>query len=241
MKNLVQLSFLVISLFLFASCGNQEKENAESTSSEAQVSQEVMPEIVFENDYAKVVKVSLAPGEALAPHEGEERVIYSLTDYSIDWVEQGKKEGTKSWSKGDVHFHKAGQHSAKNSGNTTAEWLAFIKKEAELPDCGENTLENDVNSVVPDFAKQKFDNSVFNITEVSLPQGENIPMHAGVNRIIYSLTDYQVMYESEQVEKEEKSFKTGDIHWHEACAHALENTGSGEARFLVVAYKKQAQ
>ena len=56
-------------------------------------------------------------------------------------------------------------------------------------------------------------------------------MHSGVNRIIYSLTDYQLLYESNLEDKGVKEFKTGDLHWHEACSHALENNGETEASF----------
>jgi hypothetical protein len=37
----------------------------------------------------------------------------------------------------------------------------------------------------------------------------------------------------------EKQFKAGDIHWHEACQHALTNTGNSDAKFLVVSLKKK--
>ncbi len=238
MKNSMyyHLSILLLTIVL-AACGNQDKKENQEAAEAPETVKAVAPEVVFENQYAEVVKVSLAPGEALAAHKGEKRVIYSLSDYSIEWEEAGKDEGTKTWKKGNIHFHEAGSHAAKNNGDSTAEWLAFVKKDVALPECGENTLENDVNSVAPDFADQRFDNEVFKITEVSLPQGENIPMHAGVNRIIYSLSDYQIVYESDQEGKGEKMFKSGNIHWHEACQHALENTGETEAKFLVIAFK----
>lgn len=239
MKTASKYFFSLVALaFLLTSCGNQEEQVAQDTDEDTAVPMEVSPEVIFENDYAQIVKVTLEPGASLAAHEGEQRVIYSLSDYSIDWVEQGKDEGTKSWKTGDAHFHQAGQHSAKNNGDATAEWLAFVKKDAELPDCSENTEEQDVNSVAPDeVAKMSFDNEVFRITEVTLPPGASIPMHSGVNRVIYSLSDYQIIYETEDEGKEEKSFKKGDVHWHDACLHALENTGETEAKYLVVSYK----
>lgn len=235
------LSSLIGLLFLLSACGNQDKQGTQKTDEDVTASKEVSPDVIFENDYAKVVKVTLAPTESLEAHEGGERVIYSLSDYSIDWVEQGKDEGTKSWNKGDVHFHQAGQHAAKNNGSSTAEWLAFGKKDAELPDCGENTLGKDVNMVAADFAQLSFDNEAFRVTEITLPKGAKIPMHDGVNRIIYALSDYQIMYESEGEERNEKSFEQGDIHWHNACQHALENSGETEAKFLVVSYKPKSQ
>jgi quercetin dioxygenase-like cupin family protein len=227
-------------LLIFSSCGNEKKEK--STNSENQTEEkitEVSPEVIFENDYAKVAKVSLAPGESQPAHEGENRVIYSLTDYSIDWKEKGKDLGTKTWKKGDAHFHEAGKHAATNNGTTTAEWLVFIKKSTDLPECGENKIENDVSSVSAEFVKVLLDNDEFKLAEVTLPKGASIPMHSGINRIIYSLTDFQIMYESNKDGKIEKTFKTGDIHWHEACMHSLENLGQTEAKYLVVSYKKK--
>ena len=224
---------------LLTGCGKkkEEKSDEKANSKKEDVSQEGTKEVIFENDYAKVIKVTLESNESLAPHKGEERLIYSLSDYSINWTEDGN-DGVKKWKEGDVHFHSTAKHSAENNGSATAEWLVFMKKDAELPYCAENTLDKDVNSVATDFAEKYFDNQMFRLTEVSLPSGESIPMHSGVNRIIYSLTDYKLIYESSLEEKSEKKFKTGDLHWHKACSHALENNGETEAKFLVVAYKK---
>ncbi len=226
-------------VFILSACGNNPGKPSEATTAvEPAKARVVQPADIFENDYAKVISVSLAPGDSLASHQGGARVIYSLSDYSIEWTEGERNQGVKSWKKGDVHFHEPGIHAARNNGATTAEWLAFIKKDAELPDCSGNTLEKDVNAAAPGFAKQLFDNERFRITEVSLPKGEKIPAHSGVNRIIYSLSDYSIIYESDKEGRSEKQFKVGDVHWHESCRHSLENTGETEAVFLVVAFKK---
>jgi hypothetical protein len=238
MKNTVFYNLSILALILLlAACGNQNKKDSQKTIDEVETITAIGDELIFENDYVKVEKISLAPGQSQPIHEGENRLIYALTDYSIDWEEQGIKSGTKTWKKGDVHFHKAGKHSAANKGSATAEWLVFSKKNTDLPACGENTIENDVSYVSSDFAQTLLDNDFFKVTQVNLPVGESIPMHAGINRIIYSLSDYQILYESDKEEKNIKQFKKGDLHWHEACSHALENNGKTEAQFLVVSYK----
>jgi len=103
----------------------------------------------------------------------------------------------------------------------------------------EQVFENDVNSVTAEFANVLIDNDAFIVIEVTLPINTKIPLHSGINWIIYSLTDYQIMYESNKEGKVEKAFKTGDIHWHNACQDGLENTGQTEAKYLVVSYKKK--
>lgn len=242
MKNSNRYTLLASSLLLLlvASCGEEKKKDAqEAILQEEFAGKEVEPQVLMENKYAKVVKIVLAPGDFQAAHEGEDRVIYSLTDYSIGWEEKGVNLGTKSWKAGDAHFHEAGEHAANNTGTTTAEWLVFSKKSNELPECADNTLENDVSTVAPEFTMLLFENDDFRMVEVTLPKGEKIPLHAGINRIIYSLSDYQIMYESDSEGSGAKEFKKGSVHWHEACKHALTNIGDTEANFLVVSYKNK--
>jgi quercetin dioxygenase-like cupin family protein len=241
MKTLYQSSAVAVSLILLLcfSCGNEKKKTAEDEATkEVPEMTEATPEVVFENDYSKVSKITLAQGEYLPTHEGENRIIYSLTDYTIDWEENGENLGSKSWKKGDVHFHEAGTHAASNNSSAVAEWLVFTKKTTELPDCEENTLDNDVITVAPDFAEVRFENGIFKVTEVTLPKGEKIAPHSGVNRIVYSLSDYSLLYNSDEEGEEDNTFKVGDIHWHSACMHSLENSGETDANYLVISYKK---
>lgn len=235
-RNIIILSSII--LLVLSSCGNEKKKETQNPNiQKEQVGTEVTPKVILENDYAIVEKISLAPGDFLPTHKGEKRIIYSLTDYALDWEENDKKLGIKKRKKGDVHVHEKGKHAAKNSGTTTAEWLVFIKKNKDLPECGDNTAENDVNSVSPNFAQTVFDNDDFKITEVILPKGKSIPSHSGINRLLYSLSDYELNYESDNKGKINKQFKINDIHWHEACTHSLSNDGDSNANFLVVSYK----
>lgn len=237
-KQLLSTIMVIAFISLFVSCKNNEKKDVEKDETKQEVAvKNVNPIVLFENDYAKVVKASLEPGEAQPSHEGENRVIYALSDYAVDWEEQGEKLGTKTWKKGDVHYHDAGSHAAINNGTTKAEWLVFSKKNAELPKCDENTMANDVVSVAPEFSETLFENDDFIVTKVNLAVGQSIPMHSGINRIIYSLTDYNLNYESDKEGSVDKKFNKGYIHWHETCQHALKNNGDTEAQFLVVSYK----
>ncbi|CAA6813652.1 MAG: Unknown protein [uncultured Aureispira sp.] len=245
MKRLNLISILIFSSVLMlslASCENKKKTESKDADSQKEVSTEKGErKIIFENDYAQVISIKLDVGEFISPPggKGKDRVIYSLSDYTLDRDKGDGEMESKTWKENEVHFHEAGNHYVKNTGNTTAEWLVFVKKTDDLPECSENKLDNDVHSITPDFSQKLFENDDFKVTKVILTEGKSIPMHSGINRIIYSLNDYQISYESDKEETVEKTFQKDDIHWHEACKHAMQNIGNSEAKFLVVSFKKK--
>jgi len=236
-KTLITLPALVLLILpLLIGCRTEKKADAQPVS-EASGPEMVEPVSVYENDFVKVVHVVLDPGQALASHEGEERIIYSLSDYAIDWEEGGQDLGTKAWKTGEVHVHEAGQHAAENKGDSRAEWLAFVRKTSELPTCEGLSLEKDVNLVAGEAARMLYDDESFRVTEINLKTGESLPMHDGINRVIYALSDYTISYWSDETKTTEKVFKTGEAHWHEGCQHSMQNNGDTVARYLVVAFK----
>ena len=95
-----------------------------------------------------------------------------------------------------------------------------------------------MHSVSSEYTEVLIENDLFKVTEVNLPQGASIPIHAGINRMIYSVSDYQIAYESDKEGKSNKKFSAGEIHWHDACQHALENIGETEAKFIVISFKR---
>jgi len=241
MKTVKTLILVSLVLLVFFSCKNNQKEKTETTvETEMEPATEPTTHIapIFENEYATVTKVSLAPGQEQELHQGGQRLIYSLNDYTISWVENGEDLGEKSWKKGEVHFHKPGAHKANNMGAEPAEWLVFTRTETELPTCDDYDSGKDVNSVKPESTLVLVDDDFFKALEVSLSPGESIPDHNGINRIVYALNDYTIEYTSDKAGVANKSFKKGDVHWHEACTHSLKNTGSTDAKFIVVVYKK---
>ncbi len=193
--------------------------------------------VLFENDYAQAIRVTLNPGEELPPHEGKSRLIYSISDYTIDWAGEGDAPLVRNWKKGDIHVHEEGGLSLKNSGSTQAEWIAFTRKEGALPTTSGQNLEADLTNLNPNPFKQLFDNKQFVVTEVNLAPGKTIPLHDGLPRLVYSLSDYSIRYQGPKEETMEKSFQKGTVHWHDAGPHAIENIGNTEAHFLIVGYK----
>lgn len=85
-------------------------------------------EVLFENEHAKVTKVTLEAGAEIPSHTGANRVIYALSDYSINFASDKEGTGEHSFEAGQAHWHEACTHSLSNTGETTAEFLVIAFK-----------------------------------------------------------------------------------------------------------------
>ena len=69
------------------------------------------------------------------------------------------------------------------------------------------------------------------VRRVDLPAGAALPEHEGGPRVIYTLRPYTMRFEAEG-QSSERHFEAGDVHFHSAGPHAVENTGDRPAAFL---------
>lgn len=216
--------FLIVPLF-FLACETE--------------SNEIMPETVFENEYAKVSHVTLETGQQQPSHYGEDRIIYSLNDYTIGFQQDEMEVEEHQLNEDDVHFHESGEHYSRNTGEETAEWLVFERKTDDLPQADdlETDIEEDLN--LNKSTTVLFENELFKATKVRVEPGMEIPEHEGSNRVVYSLSNYTVDFDSEAEAEEDRvtEFEIGDVHWHQAAEHSVEISGNTLAEFLIVVYK----
>ncbi|MEM1268574.1 MAG: hypothetical protein AAGI08_00875 [Bacteroidota bacterium] len=79
-------------------------------------------EVIFDNDFAEVHRVTLQPGAGLPPHRGYARAVYALTGYTVEFTgDDGARE--ERYDAGQAHAHAAGDHTVENAGTTVAEFL----------------------------------------------------------------------------------------------------------------------
>ena len=83
--------------------------------------------VLFENDSARVLRVTLPPGEEIGMHRGLPHLVYPLTDYAMNW-NFGDLNREKQWSRGEIHWHDAGPHAVRNIGETPAEYLVVERR-----------------------------------------------------------------------------------------------------------------
>ncbi len=89
---------------------------------------EGLAEVLFEDDLARVIHVGLEPDEATERHEGGYRIIFSLSDYTIEFAKDEEPPVETSWSEGDVHWHEPDRHQVANTGESRAEYLVIQYK-----------------------------------------------------------------------------------------------------------------
>ena len=193
--------------------------------------------VKIENDYVKVVEFMIKPGDKLSLHKGGPRAIYSLSDYKLKWTE-GDQETEKEWTKGHAHWHNAIEHAVENIGDTDANYLVVTRKEMALPQTDDYDIAQDASQLDSDHANIIFENEHVRIIEVKLAAGESQTMHHGINRLIYSLTSYQIEFISDKMETMETKVEAGDTHWHTADKHAVENIGETLAHYLIFEFKQ---
>jgi len=189
-------------------------------------------ETLFSNPYVEAYRIILAPGEAQSLHAGKQRIIYSLSDYTIRWTEEGETT-SKSWREGDVHYHEALEHAAENTGNTIADFLVVARTDTPLP---EAASDSDASAVAGGYAALIAEPANARVLRVALPAGARQPLHAGAPRLVYSLNDYSVSFMTPEDEVLNAELESGELHWHDAGPHAVENTGDDTARFVIFAF-----
>jgi quercetin dioxygenase-like cupin family protein len=87
-------------------------------------------EIPLENDRVTVHRIALDPGASLPSHYGDPRIVYSLSDYTLGFMDaDGEAHTPKSFSEGEVHDHEAGRHAVENPGDQRAEYLVVAFKQ----------------------------------------------------------------------------------------------------------------
>lgn len=235
------LSSLCLLLLFLSACADREAPEVPDTT-EPQIAENIAAVVgeraqrLFGNDFVEVMRVELAPGDSLPPHRGADRVVYALSDYTIRFQQRSQRT-TRSHAEGEAHFHEAGVHAVENVGSAPAVFVVFERGTAALPEAPAASEATDLDAQAgPTEVETLVENPSAEAHLVTLGPGEQLPPHTGYARIVYSLSDYAVVFH-EGDRQEERSFQMGDVHYHEPGRHWVENAGETPARFLVVEFR----
>jgi hypothetical protein len=237
MRHITKIVISLLPILYLTGCGQQQQKPIENIVAAYPDNAKV----VFENDYVQAVEFKLTPGDKLPLHKGAPRAVYAISDYRIKWIE-GNETTEKEWHKGDIHWHDGIEHAVENMGATDAQYLVVNRTVMPLPETADSDLLHDASQIDSGHSQIVLENEHLRVIEVKLPPGESQPMHDGLNRLIYSLTDYNIEYSyykvNETVNKIERKMEEGFVHWHTPDRHSVKNIGNTLADYLVFAFKK---
>jgi hypothetical protein len=191
--------------------------------------------LVFENEFVRAYEVTVKPGEKPPAHTSNERLIYSLTDYTLKYNWEGKTS-TEKRKAGDVHYHPAGTHCEEGAGTTTARFILVERLAKPLPPHEGTGV--DMARANPHNTKVLFDRDLAKVFEVTVYPKDAVSMHFGLDRLIYAATTAEMEVTTPDGKKTREVQKKGTYHWHAAGLHAVENVGSGQFRFVVFGFKR---
>jgi hypothetical protein len=201
---------------------------------------------LFENDYIKLVKISLKPGEELPMPQSPAGAIYALTNVRlIDKKPDG--EFVTQMFKGRAYWQKAMTHTVENIAKEKAEYLYVTRKESTIPDNIIDDyidLEGDQSQVSDTSSKLLLENTAVRVFEVTLVPGTpDIPGNAtpkthGLAKLLYPLSPCKLKIEAGKEGTVEKSYQPGESSWHPAGEQQFQNIGTSEAHFLIFEFKK---
>jgi quercetin dioxygenase-like cupin family protein len=100
------------------------------------------------------------------------------------------------------------------------------------------TKAQDPVKVDPAHYKVLFNNSHVRILDVRHKPGEKAPMHSHPNHVIYPFTGGTVKSTLPDGKTNTVTFKAGQVVWHNAETHTVENVGKTETHGLDIELKK---
>jgi len=188
--------------------------------------------LLFENEYVTVVEIELESGDRLPTWECGDHTVYSLSSYEME-VKSGSESAREKFNQGSAFWREAGTYSLKNVGRSDARYIIVTRKTAEFPDFKPLDPDGDIIAVAWDNSIVLLNNETLRVAEVILNPGQRLPGHSSVNRIVYSLTSYEMTCRFDQIERSDIGFEEGDVNWYAAGPCSMVNNSDSPARFVV--------
>lgn len=219
-------AFIAGLMILTFACGPREAEIA--VVEDIVVAAPEHARLLLENDHVAVMRFTLPPQAELPMHEGRARVVYSLSDYKLQYRTEIDPPIVRDLRQGEAHWHSAGPHSVRNVGPITAEYVVVARKSPN-PTPG---VTSNLAALVPDQARVIFENEYAKVIEVTMAPGAKQPMHNAASRVVYSLTPAMIRFIT-SAGSAANEYAEGDVHYHEGGEHQVENLSNETVRFVI--------
>lgn len=193
--------------------------------------------ITLENEYVRVVQLSLAPGQktAMHTHGGSPVVLvgfsegrFKLTDATGKVREGQGKFGSVTYSPGHPM-----KHQSENVGTVPLRDFR-VELKADPPRVN---LQQDAVQLDPAHNKLETENDRVRVVRIKFGPGEKGPVVDKRPRVIVFLTDMDAQVISPEGRKETRKSKAGQVMWGAAGKQATENASDKAFEALVIELK----
>ena len=197
------------------------------------------PQVLIENDQARVVKAVSQPHAKGQPHEHKvNRVMIYLTPGRQEITPQGGKTAVLEFKAGDVKWSPAsGMHVSEI---TSDQPVTIVEVEVKKPGDAAKMVSAalDPVKVAPKDYKVVFDNSQVRVVRVKIGPHQKVPLHEHVlNRVVVYLTDQNGTMTTPEGKTETAQHKAGEVSWGSPTKHREENLRDGPFEAVVVEFK----
>jgi quercetin dioxygenase-like cupin family protein len=221
---------LILMAFVLTPIGTLSQSQSNSPQSPVEISGEPRHHPKFENEFVRVLDVTVPAGDATLWHvHRNDNVVVTLGGASLRLEKVGAPTAEVQWKFGDVNFGKATYiHRAINIGTTPFHNLTIelLKSPPQR---------NMISSLGPISRTPVFENDRVRAFRVSLAPGESTNMHSHLLpglAIVMTAGDIEVTTPGKE-KPERMKLPAGDLRWRaDPVAHSIKNVG--QTRFEAV-------
>jgi predicted metal-dependent enzyme (double-stranded beta helix superfamily) len=199
----------------------------------------VPPRVPLENDFVKVVDVTVQPGQKTRMHDHKiNRVMVYLNAGSQHFEWQGGRPTDLKWKAGQALWSPAaGMHIAEV---TSAQPVRIIEIELKKPGSGKNPAAPALDPVkaAPKKYHVEFENDQVRVVRGTAGPKETIPLHEhATNRVTVMLTDQDFRITTSDGTVQNPKRKAGEAVWGTPVKHTEENLSNKPFEIIMVELK----
>jgi quercetin dioxygenase-like cupin family protein len=186
------------------------------------------------------MEVSLKPGEKVGTHSHPDHVVFLLTDAKLKETIADGKTNEITGKAGEAKWMKAVTHSTENAGTTPLRGIVVELKEPVSSPSAATPADKDPVKLAADSVKVLFENDRIRVIQGKSKAGGKVAMHAHPDSVSYAVSDVKVKSTTPDGKATEKAWKAGEVAWHDAWSHAVENIGTTEGSLVTFELKEPA-
>ncbi len=251
MNTKLTVAVLSVAVLVLVGCGGNEPRDesltgeladlmpAEPQQSDAQQEAPEQTVVLHADPYVVVSAVTLAPGDELPDHRGEDRIAYVTLGGNLRLVQDGDPR-SHALEEGEVLAIDNGATTFVNDGDSPLAVVLFSRSAVDVPELPAGVPPFDAERV-GDGAEVLLETEAAVVYRAGLDPGDTLPIPGAPLWAIYADTDTAVLtMRGADLEPDPLLLDVGDAHVSEKTTTEIENVGEEPTSLLLVVYRETA-